>query len=750
MDRGTKRRRIRVVPEEARVRATRACGNCRRLKEKCDGNQPCARCRRTMKNCEYNSVESHSSSRRASTKVPVEEAERIGCLEQLVTHFLGPVSLELNSLRRIINRIGNRPGNDDSTLVVENELNDLTLEEATFSVKPISQSTAHYSGEFSHWNFSQNVRRRVDEHLHGSDTSNGTVDSQGDPQILEYWRATQLQSTGSHVLNTLDALPRRRVADMYVHTYFQFAQTNTFSVDPCWLNSKLDALYTQSTHLNSADSPWVCIVLMVIATGFQFAHMAEGPPNEPDPLPQLPRDDEPLHNRDASRAFYRMSTMLIPDIITIASMESVQACLLLAHYTLPLDTHGLAYTYLGLGMKLAIQNGMHRKYAGNDLDEWTVEMRNRLWWSTYTLERRISVFHGRPISIVPSDMDADLPKDTIALRSTGYPSNFQNVLTMIHMTNGLSDISQAITKLRRCPKSLQPVYFNNILESYGKFQTWWRTTLNSCVHPIPTTPIVRADVHLRLCFHICEIFVGRPFMFTNRSQPSPHVRATLVEKSLVACRMSGRATLVDSAVKAAYQVVDLLRSLNESTGLARASYIEFSACRASLLLLLAQSLNERSPQLSATISLGMRLIRSMASGNILSVKSETSVIEALDEAIRHLHARESPQSHPAAAINQKITDQEQSNYVNFEEWDSIWAGLDVEIPQQFPEHDFPISPQSLTLPDTTTWQQPEILGWFVENYTNFANVPGQDPTVTIGVSHDEELQGHVSEIMHSN
>lgn len=128
---------------------------------------------------------------------------------------------------------------------------------------------------------------------------------------------------------------------------------------------------------------------MVLAIGFQFFHINEESYDEPNPSPQVLQDEEPFQNRDASRPFYRMATMLVPDIITIASMESVQACLVLALYTLPLDAHGLAYTYLGLAMKLAIQNGMHRKYIGNDLDEWTVEMRNRLWWSSYTLERYV-------------------------------------------------------------------------------------------------------------------------------------------------------------------------------------------------------------------------------------------------------------------------------------------------------------------------------------------------------------------------
>ena len=90
---------------------------------------------------------------------------------------------------------------------------------------------------------------------------------------------------------------------------------------------------------------------------------------------------------DIGVRFYQMACKLIPDIITIASLESVQACLLLAHYTLPLDTPGLAYTYLGLTLKMAIQNGMHRKYVGSEFNAHTIEVRNRLWWTAYSLDR---------------------------------------------------------------------------------------------------------------------------------------------------------------------------------------------------------------------------------------------------------------------------------------------------------------------------------------------------------------------------
>jgi hypothetical protein len=188
--------------------------------------------------------------------------------------------------------------------------------------------------------------------------------------------------------------------------------------------------------------------------------MAHGRGREPSGTEQGGSDKQVKDAPDIGVKFYQIASKLIPDIITIASLESVQACLLLSHYTLPLDTHGLAYTYLGLTLKIAIQNGMHRKYTGNDFDSHTVEVRKRLWWTAYTLERyalgisdgdlylrlcrRVCVMHGRPNSISQNDIDAELPRDLPAFRSSNQPSAFLNMSAMVYLSTRLGDVSHAM------------------------------------------------------------------------------------------------------------------------------------------------------------------------------------------------------------------------------------------------------------------------------------------------------------------
>jgi hypothetical protein len=223
------------------------------------------------------------------------------------------------------------------------------------------------------------VQKRVDEFLDQGVTG-------GSKGVIEYWRATQLQSPASTVFAALNCLPPRPVVEFLVRIYFQYAQTNSFYVEESWLRGKLEIIYESPTAISSSDSAWICAVLMVFAIGSQFAHMEAGPSGGVGAVGDS-ESNGISGEQEVGVAIYHMASKLIPDVIAIASLESVQACLLLAHYSLPVDAHGLAYTYLGLAIKMAIQNGMHRKYTGHDFDGLMVETRNRLWWTAYTLEK---------------------------------------------------------------------------------------------------------------------------------------------------------------------------------------------------------------------------------------------------------------------------------------------------------------------------------------------------------------------------
>lgn len=162
----SKRRR---VADSVRVRAARACQRCRRLKEKCDGRHPCQRCSRSGRSCEFTPVaagftaptSSFSTKPRAShapsaSVRSIGEAssgggddsrseERVKCLESLVQHLLGNVPMDLSNLRRMSDKVRQRPAPASEVGDERPEpeyLDDLALEDENFTVKTLSQSIA--------------------------------------------------------------------------------------------------------------------------------------------------------------------------------------------------------------------------------------------------------------------------------------------------------------------------------------------------------------------------------------------------------------------------------------------------------------------------------------------------------------------------------------------------------------------------------------------------------------------------------
>lgn len=149
-------------------------------------------------------------------------------------------------------------------------------------------------------------------------------------------------------------------------------------------------MYDNPSSLTRRDVGAVCVIFSVLAIGTQYVYLesyAEQGNDIVESSVQDPVAPGPFSEDSIGVMFYRQACQLLPDVITVSSLESVQACLLLGIYTLPLDASGLSYVYLNLAVKLGIQNGMHRKYPGEGLDPSVRETRNRVWWTAYTIER---------------------------------------------------------------------------------------------------------------------------------------------------------------------------------------------------------------------------------------------------------------------------------------------------------------------------------------------------------------------------
>ncbi|KAJ9212789.1 transcriptional regulator family: Fungal Specific TF [Paecilomyces variotii] len=663
------------VAEEKRKRAVRACDWCRRVKEKCEGGVPCRRCSRYQRQCVFNTLPDHGDrASRASvdrsleltaslSRDDVTEAQRVRYMEEILAHYVPNISFDIQSLKRFAEdlQLQHRGSDKDgpATQVELDELEDLAIDDEDFTIKALPDNTTQYSGEFSYLNFSMKIRRKIDEWMQTS----APDDTPETDHFEETWRSTQLQSGSALVSASITCLPPRYVADFLVQTFFKYAQTNNFYVEEDWLCEKVNTCYTNPAVLSSKDAGSVCAILMVLAIGTQFAHM-DSPKQVNKVVDPNSADDHRFSEDEVGLTFYKFASKLLPDIITTASVRSVQACLLIGTYLLPLDTSGLSYTYYGLALKMAIQNGMHRKYTGPGLDSRMVEVRNRVFWTAYTIEKRISILHGRPSSMSQEDVDAEFPVDLPSLRPSGQLSNYTNMVALIKLTLRLADIANEISSLRRCRKGQQSDCLDKLLTRRRQLMEWWATLPEEtyCRDLNPLSGHFRSNVHLRLDYCLTRIFIGRPFLFSNMKGINRVITTGSQQKTQTA-RSKGRSTLVTDCVEAALEIIDLCRLLRDETGLARASYTEFSSCRAALLVILAQSLTKRTDRLRNALETGMGLIKIMSMG-VGSARSAVNVIEALERAIRRLDSWDQMQRQSNEAAD--------SGYERFKNWEMLW------------------------------------------------------------------------------
>jgi hypothetical protein len=213
--------------------------------------------------------------------------------------------------------------------------------------------------------------------------------------VPDFIRVGEADPGSTSISDIIAIVPPRPVAAFLTNVFFKHATSVYYYVDRRWLEGMLDKIYTNATGLQSRDITAACVVLMVLAVGTQYVHL-ESPEQHSHRSTSGSSDPESSWELDIGSAFYRQVAKLLSEVIHAGSLLSVQVFLLLGLYSLPIDASGLGYIYLNLAIKLAIQNGMHRKVSRSGFSESNKEIRRRIWWTAYCMERFVPSFSTLP------------------------------------------------------------------------------------------------------------------------------------------------------------------------------------------------------------------------------------------------------------------------------------------------------------------------------------------------------------------
>ncbi|KAF7680427.1 fungal specific transcription [Alternaria burnsii] len=523
------------------------------------------------------------------------------------------------------------------------------------TIDRVDGTIVHYSGEFSHWNFSMHIKRNIDELMAKANVQN----LESVTRVPDFIRVGEADPTSTSISDILAVMPPRPVATFLTNVFFKHATSVYYYVDRRWFDETLDNIYTKPVSLRSKDVTAICVVLMVLAVGTQYVHL-ESPDRHKTSSTDLATDSEVQSSweLEIGSGFYRQVAKLLSEVIHAGSLLSVQVLLLLGLYSLPIDASGLSYIYLNLAIKVAIQNGMHRKVSRNVLDPRTKEIRRRIWWTVYCMERKIGIYHGRPISIVQADIDADLPQSSEARLVNDDSFYPQGLLESIKLTRHAEAFLHEISCLRKCANAEVGAILNRIKRMKADLRGPWAPPHGSALSPTPNhqteLPKNRALIHTRLECCLLHMFIGRPFILAHRhARSSEHSKDGKAASPEVRRRKASESRsqwdfLVQDCVAAAKEVISICQIMQTGDmGLAKSSYAEYSSCRASLLVLIAYSICYRTNEFASTLQVGLQAIREMASAGD-SARSEVSLLETLEAALHRLNVFNPLPSKPVA------------------------------------------------------------------------------------------------------
>lgn len=277
------------------------------------------------------------------------------------------------------------------------------------------------------------------------------------------------------------------------------------------------------------------------------------------------------------------------------------------------------------------------------------------------------------------------------------PLSIERMVISIKLINYLEDFMMQIQLLRRRDRKELSHIITRLTEMRTELTTWWDSIPDSAfnVDRSADGQAFRSCMHLRLLYCLIRMFIGRPFLFTDgrltedspssppdarKSQsqsdpPAKHREASTTSTSDGKRRPSRRFALVQTTIDAAVEALDLCRVLYDGNeGLARASYIEYSSCRASMLALIAYSIQEQTDQYREIMQKGLEMSREMSAAGE-SARAESALIEALERAVARLQmfgaGWQRRESRPSSAA-QIPQPRHISNYDRFKHWQQSW------------------------------------------------------------------------------
>lgn len=196
------------------------------------------------------------------------------------------------------------------------------------------------------------------------------------------------------------SLPRKEVTKYLYHIYIEHVQIFYLIVDVNHIANSIEKLYHRLGQV-SVDDRYIIFMMLSISSG----------------LAAEKQQYIEMHDVNTSKEYFLMAFKYFDDMISTVNHRTIRNVLLLIVWCLCLknqDENENLWILTRHATSLCIQLGLHRNNPIWRLDSLELEMRNRLWWTCFILERQVALQTGRTLSIRNHAIDAELPRFTEA------------------------------------------------------------------------------------------------------------------------------------------------------------------------------------------------------------------------------------------------------------------------------------------------------------------------------------------------
>lgn len=196
---------------------------------------------------------------------------------------------------------------------------------------------------------------------------------------------------------------------IHKEAFFNAFKTAHIGGDSPQSTTSSDASSTHPRPFNSRPRPISTLLLLAMFAIAARYSSSSVPPPPPDGSMMWPAGDD----------FFDQAKVILDRSYASSRSSTCQALLLMGYREIGIGAMAQAWTYIGMAVRMAQDLGMHRSadgwarvgLGGRLFNDWELHQRKRIWYGCVIMDKYVSTYIGRPLSIFERDFNTPLPSE---------------------------------------------------------------------------------------------------------------------------------------------------------------------------------------------------------------------------------------------------------------------------------------------------------------------------------------------------